>query len=686
MRKSVSLMPLAFVLPVTVLFSMSILLSPFATAGTQEPGDATFSAQTTSTAGAAQPCRVPWQGGTYMNSVKLIYNSQNDEFLAWAVKNLTTPILGGGEGTSHADQTIAALRLSPSGGASSSPLQLLPDMVVLPNPPVLAHNTATNRYLTVYNWAGRISLTQLSDPQLRGRLWNADLTPAGDLIRFDQPHEAYWPAVAYNPDDDEFLLMWYDENGASRSYMGPTLTPEPSGTPQATPTPTSGPTTTTTPTGPRNYRAIYARRLNSDGTEAEEWGLLHEPGVERGQVRNLKMHYNPQAKEYVLVWEQHGEMPGLYMLRLSRARQRTGPATRIVGPPAVPYDPALVYNSTANQYLVAWADARGGPGQFSDVYGVILSAQGQPQAEPFVIRGTAQHELPTDAVYNPVRNEYLVAWDTKLNGEGVTTDTEIKTSLQRLSPQGMPIGDPIQTTGGVFGVGVNTETGNYLALEQFGFTPKYLDDQVPCVPTATPTVAVTPTRTLGHPQFTPIPTPYVFQVHGRVYEVPRPAGAGAVQYTVAWEEKGARVGDPIVFPHLVQPDEHFYPLKQGSEVWVTVHEEIWTVDRDYGALLTHNAEHVVVVGPAATLTPTPAGSSSATPTTTSTPSPTDTAGPTPTLPATITGTPPTQTATVQPTNTATATASPTATATSETQRHDLYLPYLAQKQDASTTP
>ncbi len=77
---------------------------------------------------------------------------------------------------------------------------------------------------------------------------------------------------------------------------------------------------------------------------------------------------------------------------------------------AVRSNSAVAYNDDLDQYLVVWADGRAG-GIYFDLYGQILTGDGAPVGDNFVIRDEAAAILNyPDVAYDTYNQRYLVVW------------------------------------------------------------------------------------------------------------------------------------------------------------------------------------------------------------------------------------------------------------------------------------
>ncbi len=579
-----------------------------------------------STSGDANAtCRLPWVNGTDMDTLRLFYNSEADEFMAWGMKYYDTNLWGGGTGSDWEYQTAVGLRLAADGGALGMPVKAISDTTMTALP-ALAHRPVSNTYLLA--WGAGVKQGDRWLSMLEARLLGADFTPLSERILLNAV-DGYWPQIAYNADDDGFLVVWYDEEGLLRNDQV-TLTPAPGGTPTPTPIPTGAPT----PPPYQFIKGFYSQRLRGDGTRDEGSLRLLLPSVlQRGDVTGIQMHYNSQAKEYLVIWTQEGQGDGLYVLRLDRQGVPLSAPVRLDGTVAAPFNLSLAYDGIRNQYFLLWDEAREPQARGTDVYGLLLSAVGEAIGQPFAIRATSQYERSKDVVFNPVRNEYLVAWDA--NEDSETTETHVKTTLQRISAEGTFVGEPIETLGGAFGIGANPTTGAYLVLERFGYQPKPLEGGSHCIPTATPS----PTSTLADWHPTATPTAYVSQRRGTIVEIDRYLGYGE-----KWLIRRTADGEfeMIVISDQSRVDQRLGSVEVGADVFATTHAQILAAS-EYGALIEQVTEHVAIVRQADTAPPTPTG-------------------------------------TATPTATPTATSTPTATATGSAPRASLFLPHLAVNQ------
>ena len=87
---------------------------------------------------------------------------------------------------------------------------------------------------------------------------------------------------------------------------------------------------------------------------------------------------------------------------------------------------AVAYNDDLDQYLVVWADGRAG-GVYWDLYGQIVTGDGAPLGDNFVIRDEASAILNyPDVAYDTNNQRYLVVWYdmTEFDVEGLLLNSD----------------------------------------------------------------------------------------------------------------------------------------------------------------------------------------------------------------------------------------------------------------------
>lgn len=179
--------------------------------------------------------------------------------------------------------------------------------------------------------------------------------------------------------------------------------------------------------------------------------------------------YNPTAGEYLVAWQNVGGEREIYGQRVSAAGAAVGTAFRIsnVGGDGdlsrIANTPAVAYNPLANEYLVTWHGDGLATNDEDEIFGQRLAATGASLGDDFRISnmgadGDVDRSAANGVVaYNPLANEYLVAWQ----GDGLATDEENEIFGQRLSAAGVALG------GGDFRIS-NTGTDGDAGRDAFG--------------------------------------------------------------------------------------------------------------------------------------------------------------------------------------------------------------------------
>ena len=190
------------------------------------------------------------------------------------------------------------------------------------------------------------------------------------------------PAVAYNPVDQQYLVVWTDDRHLEQSGVD-----------------------------------VYGQLLAPDGRPlGRDFPISTAPGGQQLPV----VVYNYMDYEYLVVWSDDRNTAAtgldLYGQRLARDGTLTGDEFPINAVPGAQQLPAVAYNSKENQYLVVWQDTRNLLVSGNDLYGQILSPQGRPFGRPFVVSDAPNNQVTPAAAYNYAAHQYLVVWGDLRNG------------------------------------------------------------------------------------------------------------------------------------------------------------------------------------------------------------------------------------------------------------------------------
>jgi len=196
--------------------------------------------------------------------------------------------------------------------------------------------------------------------------------------------------VAYNPDNDEYLVVWggYDSGSADRDLQG--------------------------------------QRVAADG--ALVGGLIAIAGGVGDQERPA-VTYNPDAGEYLVLWTDYGADPDgdVYARRVAANGTPLGDSFAVGATEALQDRPDVAYNDVEGLYLAVWRDRRG-PAIY--VYGQLISSSGVLSGSNFALYDGAGDNYDPRLAYSRPNNEFLAVWSRwsadlfgqRLSGRGQLLD------------------------------------------------------------------------------------------------------------------------------------------------------------------------------------------------------------------------------------------------------------------------
>lgn len=216
-----------------------------------------------------------------------------------------------------------------------------------------------------------------------------------DFLLSDAANAQTNPAIAYNPEDDEYLLAWEYTRSETESD-------------------------------------IFIRRISSAGK------LLGEAiPLTTGPELQVRPHvaYMPAADRYLVVWQEHqhpGSAPDVYGRLVTRAGAPEGAPFPIAVAAAGQIGPRVAAGDGA--FLVVWTDALPAPAR---IRGQRLDGAGTLLGTAFDISNGAGWAAFSDVAYSPVLGDFFVAWqDTRA---GAHDDVYV----QRVTPAGALSGNNI---------------------------------------------------------------------------------------------------------------------------------------------------------------------------------------------------------------------------------------------------
>ena len=317
--------------------------------------------------------------------------------------------------------------------------------------PAVAYNPTQNEYLVV--WQGDDDTNSLvnNENEIYGQRVNgvtgeeissdfrlSNMGPDGD-----EDYDAFDPDVAYNPTQDEYLVVWYGDD----------------------------------PTGLQvdNEFEIFGQRVAGAtgamvGANDFRLSNMGPDGDTFYQALNPAVTYNPTQGAYLVVWEGDEDIASLGFGEREIFGQRVAGATgaglgdpvrlSAMGPDGDPaygaFNPAVAYNPTQGTYLAVWEGDNDLDSQVDDefeIYGQLVAADtgveiGEDiRLQPQGAVGNPDYDaLTPDAAYNPTQDEYLVVWSGDDNS-GLLEDDEFEIFGQRVDgATGANIGEPIRVS------------------------------------------------------------------------------------------------------------------------------------------------------------------------------------------------------------------------------------------------
>lgn len=188
----------------------------------------------------------------------------------------------------------------------------------------------------------------------------------------------YEPAVAYNSNHDEYLVVWYNDQGGGTWD-------------------------------------IYARRVDGDGTLLSNFTVFHDAGCHDWQP---DVAYNPVQDEYLIVYTYEASVSDydVYARLVKWNGADLGDSRyaefAINDEGGIQRNPAVAYNSQSNEYLVAYdnwwssslhdVDARR-----VDKDGTALGGSSGVN----IATGAGELRHWPDVAYNAAQNEYLIVYN-----------------------------------------------------------------------------------------------------------------------------------------------------------------------------------------------------------------------------------------------------------------------------------
>lgn len=277
----------------------------------------------------------------------------------------------------------------------------------------VAYSPSADAYLVVWNDLRRYDTRGVD---LYGRMVSGDGVPLGRAFRISGPGATYpvhesEPAVAYNPNTDEFLVVWQDGRGKEN---------------------------------------VYGRRVSADGAVV---GPEIAVGVATDHYETMPaVAYASTTNEFLVVFEDDrnysSRLWDIYGQRVSAQGALVGSGFRISQYAGLSreVEPSVAFDPSTNQFLVVWTDGRNWTPRYWDIYGRwVWAPSGTPLASDFRISDDGEEGagFGTAVGWSPVTERLLVVWrDAR---ENLTRASDIYG--RRVAPGGAPLGGAFRISG-----------------------------------------------------------------------------------------------------------------------------------------------------------------------------------------------------------------------------------------------
>lgn len=187
------------------------------------------------------------------------------------------------------------------------------------------------------------------------------------------------PAVAYNSRHDEYLVVWYNQQG------------------------------------PATWD-IYARRVGGDGTLLSWFAVASDAGYRNWQP---DVAYSPEQDEYLVVYtyEPAPDDYDIWARRISWNGDWMGPELPINTDVDKQWNPTVAYSSQNDEYLVVYENWWGG-GLRDIAAQRVRASDGQLLSWRNIATGAGEERVFPDVAYNGARNEYLIIYTFDVGSDG----------------------------------------------------------------------------------------------------------------------------------------------------------------------------------------------------------------------------------------------------------------------------
>jgi hypothetical protein len=363
--------------------------------------------------------------------------------------------------------------------------------------PDVAYNTTTGEHLVV--WAGADAFEEFGGTVIYAQRTAADGSLVGDRIQVSDARGNV-PAVAYNGDDNEWLVTWAssDERGVRGQRIAANGTE--AGTndfriPDLNYSPDNADVAYSS--AAREYMVgwvdsdqAWVHRVGPDGSDRSDDLPQHDTAglfATDSEPGTASITYSPVAQQYMLVWHtqpetgtSHRQVYGQRIaldgsqvgdnIRVSNQDETAG-TSRVAGA-------TVVANTTNGDYLVTWRGEQTAGQDDGDweVIGQRLAADGSELGGDFAVT-TSLSPNKADLAYNPNANEYVALFQAvnaedslvagfgptmEVHGQRIAADGSFPARLFRLSD--MAQGEDNGSAGLRPAVAYNSATCDYMGV------------------------------------------------------------------------------------------------------------------------------------------------------------------------------------------------------------------------------
>ena len=240
--------------------------------------------------------------------------------------------------------------------------------------PAIAYNSNSDEYLVV--WADYRESVSMN---IYGQIYAANGVPLGENFPVANGGSSeQYPKVVYNSSADEYLVVW-EQTFSDK---------------------------------------IFGQRVGADGTLLDNLSTPEDESDPAIGFRvascnlddnSITLAHNPLTDEYLVVWsERYGDDANvIYGRRVGGDGDLLGSDIQMSTLVGEDITPAAAYNAINHEYMVIWAKKDGGD---FDIYGRRVNLDGSLSGSSFPISTANDDQLQPALAYHAFANQYLVVW------------------------------------------------------------------------------------------------------------------------------------------------------------------------------------------------------------------------------------------------------------------------------------